>query len=324
MRLLFVAALCAGRLLNAALPEYLPPDTKVLVGFSLRGLIDAPLFSGLADAKTTAAGFLAGSPLAGIDPLKDIDGLIIASTGQGENAPSLLVIRGRFATKLLPPETPPYKGVPVYEDQKKANGTVALLDNNTLLAGDATLVRAAIDRRGQASQLSSALVERVQALETRYDLWGLGELPPGFAARTSPTAPAEIQAIDRFEFGASLRHGLELAGQIHVRTPEDAEKMAQSLKLLEMMLQMQQTSSSGIKFDLKSDNGTFRFSLTISEEELTKGLASQKANFGPAQKWDGAPAQPPKSVMITVSPAPGSVVKNDRGDAVTVTLPRKD
>jgi hypothetical protein len=320
--LLLYAAAITANLAHAALPDFLPPETKVVFGFSLRGLIDSPLIAGLKDAKISTATLMAGSPLAKVDPLKDIDDVIIATTGEGQNPPTLIVAHGRFPSDLMPPGGKIYGGVPIFEDAKTSNGSFALLDSGTLLGGDLAMVHAAIDRRGMASSLAPALIERIQSLESRYDFWGLGDLPKGMPATAGSAAPAELQAIDHFEFGASLRHGLDLGGQIHVRSTKDAEKMMQMIQFLAAMMKAQ-PSNTGTKFDLQSDHDTIKFSLSISEEELKKGIAAQKANLASAF-FSGMKSAAPKPVVITTSPTPGSIVKNERGDAVTVTLPRRD
>jgi hypothetical protein len=302
MRLLLLVALTAGRLVHAAVPEFLPPDSKVVVSISLRGLMDSPILKSVGDARGMSAQYLTGTPLAGIDITKDLDDLIIASTGEGEKAPALMVLHGRFPQGTLP------AGI-IQKDPKTPNSSYALLDPNTLIGGDINLVKAAMNSRGTPSKLAPALAERIAALDGRYDLWAVGEVPKGIHS-TAATSP-EIEAIDRFEFGASLRKGLELAAQIHVRTSKDAEKLMQTLKFVEMMIAMQpKTGASQTKVDLKSTENTISLSLFIPEEELKKSIEAQKG------QWMSTAVPKPQ-------PTPGSIVKNERGDAVMVTLPRK-
>jgi hypothetical protein len=301
----------------AALPDYLPPDTKVVIGFSLRGIIDSPLIASLGDPKTTTSSFLAGSPLAALDPLKDIDDLIVATTGEGDKAPSLLVLRGRFGPQLLPAGASVYHGVPILEDTKTPNGTVALLDAGTLLAGDLKLVHAAIDRRGTASGISAALMERVGVLEGRFDLWGVGEVPKGVAPPAG--TPTELQSIDRFEFGVALRHGLEINIQAHMRSAKETEKMMQSVQLLQMMLQGQ-PSAGGTKFDLKAEHDTVKLAIFVPEEDLKKGIEAQKAKAVAAIK--DTTVRVTGGTVTQVAPSTGAVVKNPNGDTTTVKLPR--
>jgi hypothetical protein len=311
MRYLLFAALTVTT--YAAVPDYVPPGTKVVVGINIRALVDSPILKNIGDARTMTAqplpglaGMPGGLPFAGLDITKDLDDLIIASTGESEKAPTLVVAHGRFPSAMKPGDT------------------YALLDPNTLIGGDAASVKAAMS--GRRSGLSPALAARVAALDGRYDIWAVGEVPKGLNSSAAPSP--ELQAIDRFDFGASLRNGLDLAAQVHVRTSKDAEKIVQMAKLLEMMIAMQpKTGPSGVKFDLKSDANTISLAMYIPEDELMKGIEAQKSRFAQTAVQSGAPRAaaapsgpepipPPKNIA-----APGTMIKNDRGDVVTFTLP---
>src|ERR1700704_6402211 len=79
------------------LPDFIPPGTNLVIGFSLRGLTDSPFVKAFAgDAKVMSADYLKGSPLAGLDPLKDLDDVIVATAGEGDKSPTLIILRGRF------------------------------------------------------------------------------------------------------------------------------------------------------------------------------------------------------------------------------------
>lgn len=312
----------ASQAAERVLPDFIPPGTNLVLGFSLRGLADSELVKAYAGAaKIMSTDYLKGSPLAGLDPFKDIDDVIVAVAGEGEKAPALVVLRGRFNVEKLAAGAERYHDVPIFKDAKNAGGILALLDTSTAIAGDPAQVQAAIDRRGKGARPAEALVERVQALQSRFDIWGVGDVPKGIIP-AGATAP-ELQAIDRFEFGASLRHGLELTGQIHARSSKDTEKMMASLQLLAAMMKLQAPPSTGAKFDLQSDQENVKLSIFIPEEELKKGIQAQQANFASSIKSE-AKAEAPKPIVAparsSLTPKPG-VVKNERGDAVTLTLP---
>ena len=316
MRALSVLALLAARLASAAVPDFLPPDTKIVIGISLRGLLDSPLVKGIAaGGKMTTKAMFAGSPLAAIDPLKDVDDVIIASTGAGNNPPALLVARGRFGDKLLPADAKTYNGVAIFEDAKTPNASFALFDPGTLVAGDLKLLHAAIDQRGQSSALPQALTARIAELEGRFDAWGAGEIPQGL----------ETSAIDRFDFGVSMRKGLEVTGQMHVRSTKDAEKLMEMVRFFEAMFAAGQkkAAASGVKFDLRSEHQTVKLSLYVPEEELKKSIDAQKTNLLTAFMGQAMGATPAKPVAIVAPPAPGRITTDQRGDTVNVTLPRK-
>jgi hypothetical protein len=171
----------------------------------------------------------------------------------------------------------------------------------------------------------------VAALESRYDVWAVGEVPQGL--HSSMAASPEIQAIDRFEVGASLRSGLDLAAQIHMRDSKETEKLVQTLKLLELMIAMQPSANNGTRFNLKSDQSTISLDLFIPEEELRKSIEQQKTRFASSAMPQGAPGAAPVLPFAAASPAaipapkniapPGTVVSDTKGNTVTITLPRK-
>ena len=90
----------------------------------------------------------------GFDPTRDLKEVLIASTGQGQNAPTLILARGNFDIAKLsafaftsgrPPIV--YEGVPILTHPSKSSGAMALLDSTTVIGGDLDQVRAAIRRR---------------------------------------------------------------------------------------------------------------------------------------------------------------------------------
>jgi hypothetical protein len=287
-----------------------------VIGVNVRQLVDSPIVKDFAkDITSMAAELSAGNPLAGLNPLKDIDELILTTTGEGDKSPALGVVRGRFDAATLIPGGKEYKGVPIQDDPKQPSGTVALLDANTLIAGDPAQVRAAIDRRDRTTPLDPALAKRVQAMQSKYDIWGVGDLPKGIQASSAKDkVPAAFQAIDRFEFGLSLREGLDLTGQIHVRSAKEAEQMMQTMKFLEMMVRAQPHTSSKSKFDLHTGKDTLQLAIFIPEDELKKTIETQKANFAMSRKTETKPAPPLEPV----------IVKRENGDTMMVTLGRKN
>jgi hypothetical protein len=307
-------ALAAARLVLAAdfaVQEYLPPDTKVVMGLRMRALTESPLFQQAGDdAKTLKESWAKLSLFAGLDPLHDIDEVLLTSAADRENAPALLVVRGRFNLEKLSAGAQRYHGVAMVGLQEKnAKSVVGLLDAGTALVGEVPTVRAAIDRRGRPVVYDGALLARVASLRERFDIWGTGERPQGFVAPGGQSE--ELGSIDRFEFGIRITHGLELGGEIHARSQKDVEKLAGSLALFQMMAKAQ---SNTAKFDVKVEENTLRISLAVSEEELKKAIAAQRARTtvtpGPP-RITGQPADPARPQVTTP------------GGTSVVTLPGK-
>ena len=313
---LSAGALCAA---DAAITGFLPPGTKIVLGVRVRSLADSPFAKGImTQAHAAGADWLKMAAALGFDPLRDLDEVLIATSGEGQNPPSLLVAIGRFDVARLSEGAQRYHDVPILGGAKPTDPVVAILDANTALAGDRPMVLAAIDRGGAASEAApdAALAARIDALHGRYDVWGVGDRPEGFVSSPQTTA---VDGIDRFQFGMSIHQGLEMAAEVHARSPQDAEKLSASLGLLSAMLKAQQPAG-GAKFDLQADNGTFKLAIAIPEEELKKAMEAQSGML--AQMLGGGTMAP--ATRLAPGPAPRTTpppVLDKAGNTVVLTLP---
>ena len=286
---------------DTVLPELVPPDTKLVIGVQLRRILDSPFGKSV----SAEAGPLAGAKFGGVDPLKDIDRVFLASSGADQKSPSLIVLTGRFHAQ---PGTS-YHGVTVSAVPGHDDQVFAILDGATALAGDAGLVHAAIDRRGKGASAPSQLLARLEAVSARYDFWGIGEhLPPG-------GQNGQMDSVDGFSFGAALRQGLDLSGEVHLRSAADVAKMTPTLKMVEAMIQ---SPSSATKFHFESQDGTLKVTLQVPEAELKKGLEAQKtflasAIAGQMRTIKPQPAERPR--------AEAKIVTDAQGNTLSITLP---
>jgi hypothetical protein len=346
-RFAFAALLVSGRMATAAsgpVPDFVPPATRAVIGFHLRSVIDSALVQGLgADLfKNAGASWTASTPIPGIDPLKDLDEVVIASTMEGDHPPSLVICRGRFAVEEIGKGAEVYKGVPIRKVQD--GDAIALLDASTIVAGSMKDVRAAIDRReSPTAGLNAELVRRAGELSGRYAIWGVGTLPADFHPPAG--GPEALNSLDRFDFGVALSHGLELAATLHVRKPEDAQKLSAAMQFVEMMSKAQ-PDNNGTKIETHVENGTLTVALEVSEEALKKGLEQQHTMIAQAianaqtqaqkQAKTGMPARPvaqpsavasPGNPLSVYSPAAPSketkIISDQEGVSVKVTLPGK-
>jgi hypothetical protein len=123
----------------------------VVIGLRVRNLIDALAAQGIGkEAQTQVSNLLAQTPLAGFDPFHDVDEILLASTGEGQNPPSLVVMTGRFDAAAFTSQGKRDGDAIIVEGRKGATQATALVDANTMLIGDLALVRAALDRGGKS------------------------------------------------------------------------------------------------------------------------------------------------------------------------------
>lgn len=319
---------------DGPVPGFVPPGTRAVLGFHLRTIIDSSLVQSLgADLfKNAGAKLNASSIFPGVNPLKDLDEVIIASTMEGDHPPSLVICRGRFQLNQLPKGTQRYHGVPIKEIQD--GDGFALLDTGTLIGGSMKDLRAAIDRRDQHSAgLDPALAEQAGQLSARYAIWGAGRLPQDFHPPAG--GPEALKTLDRFDFGVGLSNGLQLAANIHMRSPEDLQKFAATVQMFEMMAKAH-PDASGAKIDTHIENGTLTLSLAVPEEALKKAVAQQRGAIAqalaqangkrltssePSARADGAAG--PAAAPANASPASREtrIVTDQEGSSVQVTLP---
>ena len=291
-----------------------------MIGIRVRSIIDLlDSQSFAAEWRTAGARLMDRSPLAGFNPLKDLAEVLIASSGEGDNPPVLIVLRGRFDVDRLASSARRYHGTPLVEDGKQA-GVIAILDSSTAIAGDRPLVLAAIDRRASGGGVEASLAARIEPLRTRYAIWGIGDRlndPPVHTAQPGP-----MDSLDQFEFGVDLAHGLDLNAKLHVRSPEDAGKMASVLVLAETMLKNSQPSAAGAKVEMHTEGGWLTLSLSIPPEALNKAIQDQRAAIQSALLSRlGGPK--PAAVAAPSAPAPSKAPAMPSADTRVILLPGK-
>jgi hypothetical protein len=330
------SAFAAQAATDAAIPSYLPPDTQVVIGVRVRGLVDSSLFKKIpTDFSGVNVEWTKLASSMGFDPLRDLDDVLIATNARGQDAPALIVAHGRFENLQLPSRGPMYHGIAINQG-KGANGGMALLDGNTALLGDPAMIRRAIDRRGAASQLDPAMVAILNSLRVSYDIWGYGHIPPGLVP---PNANAQgLDSIDRFQFGLRLSNGLVVEATLHTRTSQDGEKLVASARMLEAMVKMQQPSASAGKLDIRTENNQVHVALSVPEEALLKAMEMRRSAgmANSARTGSGATGVSISGTMtrpatgdsgVTIVGGEGSsqplIHSAPNGDTVVVTLPGK-
>ncbi len=292
-----------------AIPGFLPQDTKVVIGVGVRAIVASPisksLVSGMA-GNVNAADLLKLTAAAGFNPLADVDDVLIATNGKGENPPALIVAHGRF-DRIQVEGGSMYHGVQIHVAGDKKDSAWAVLDPATAVAGDPALVRRAIDRRTAASQLDPAVMTILNALRTQYDIWGYGQVNPAML----PDAAKQqgLDAVDRFQFGVNVSSGLQLSATLHMRSNEDGEKLAAGARLLEAMVRAQQPSMGKTQLDIRTENQMVKIALSVPQEEIDKAIEARMhpGSVAPAR------AQAP--------PRPAGIQKRADGDTMVLTLP---
>jgi hypothetical protein len=207
---------CRGRV-DSAWTAFVPPDTMALAGIRLDQLRETPVYRKLA-AQHRIPRFDEFRNDTGIDPERDIRELLLAYDGQN----ALWIARGAFRMK---------------EPGSPGNGTTAVIDTSTALAGPAPVVRAAIDRyRTGRSGAPGSLLARVEALPGDPQIWavtsGWTGLRPDTLRQMGNAANLDrvLRSADNTTLTADLRVGLHAAMAAECRTEPDARNLSAELR----------------------------------------------------------------------------------------------
>ena len=309
MQIRWILLLCATARLAVAGDQALdlaPPNTKAMFGIRVSQLTHSALFQTVAEQKSALVEEWSKlEALVGFDPLRDIDEVVIAAPDDDHKSQGLVILRGRFNEEKMAAGAARYRGVPMIGGGGNTS-VIALLDGETAIAGDRPVVRAAIDRRGNASVLPPALAARVQVLREHFDVWGYGETTGALA----PTSVGkEWDSLDRFEFGALLSDGFELAAELHSRRPQDAEKLAASIGSITALMGAAGPKAPKTKLEVK--DGSVRFSVAIAAEDLKRMIAERKsAGWESTTLANGAPVKSGPPVIIGMEKSGEQPVKS--------------
>lgn len=319
LRHMFASILLAAPLALAAdnsLLQLAPAGSKFIVGARLEGM--RPLMQkALAEAKSSGNQLDMVMAMVGFDPTHDLDEVMIAITGTGQNPPTLFAARGHFAALRQ------------RMGGQKTSVQFRFLDDSTVVGGDAALVKAAIVRAGAGSL--RGLAAQAAEFSRQYDIYGVGS--PGPA---SPGTPDLAQQVDRIQFGVRIREGIDMTGELASKSPEAAQAMAM---ILQGALAAQQKNQEFIKrLEVAVDGSILRVSFRLSQEELERAVR-QNANMAALQQAvPGGMAARPAALRATpvssvaaepevqnsrVPAGAALVITGSESDGGTVVVPRK-
>ncbi|MGH9667161.1 MAG: hypothetical protein ACRD9L_22280, partial [Bryobacteraceae bacterium] len=183
--LLATAASCAA--VDASLLDLVMPDAKVVSGIHVDQTKATPfgryVLSRMQTGDQDLRKFMDQT---GFDPRRDLNEILVASTGTEGASHTLILGRGAFdaarmtsAAKQAGATLIRYHGIDILQHKEHdTDGGIALLDGGTAVIGDLASVQAAIDRRNSGSASPVALADKVRKVSTANDVWFLTLGPP--------------------------------------------------------------------------------------------------------------------------------------------------
>ena len=296
-------------------------DSGLVLGIEWRRVIKSPVGASLVEQ-------IEKSPLAQMPAfqsfqdvlLHDVDSVTISVPSAGlnpgvEQPPVLVIVKGRFETahlrSLLAKKGQPVEKyntvellVPPDSAPKSKPGVtrIALLDGNTIIAGDRAQVRAAIDRIKHGGSARAGMPEGAKELAAANDLWMIFNIPPD-AMKDAPPAMAQmLSGVKSAELGVSFGDGIAM--EMNFRTKDDAaaQSLAQGMQGLLSLAALSQDESS------KNSLETLKKIQITPEGPLVKlELALDKAEFEKVMlERQTAPYRPDRLHATPAPAAPGT------------------
>lgn len=240
----------------------------------------------------------------GFDPRRDLQDVVFASAGpragseDGRRQGSFAILaRGTFdqerieaTAKTKGAVVQVFQGVELIVNKSSGEPTaLAFPDTGVAVLADLTTLRQIIANRGTPTVLDPALQTKIDAVGSRNDLWFASLTGGGFLARhirqesrqEGETQPLQQQAqvlkgVTQSSGGIRLGAVNEITFDAITRTPQDATSLADIVRFLASMVQMQRekdaragiVASSLDGMQLETSGNTMHVTISMPEKSL--------------------------------------------------------
>lgn len=235
-------------------------------------------------------GFSEFIDLTGFDPRRDLREVVFASLSTSSRT-GMFAARGSFdipkvlsAARSKGAQTLVYQGANIVSGKDDTgNGWIAFLDGATVIGGEETAVRAALDRREAAAKLSVDLAAKLTDLSRKYDAW-MYTLSPGASFGQIADPKADVRkgvraASGGVKFGANI----VIAGEAVARSDKDAVALQDVIRFLAGMVQFKSEEHSAAQvatllesLQVSTNANLVSVSLNIPQAQLEKMLEDSK------------------------------------------------
>ncbi len=240
-----------GVTLDPGLAALLPANATTLVGVEVERLKATPAWRRFEEQHARDSHFEEFVQETGFDPRRDVQELLVASTGEKQ---FLAAARGVFDVSALGRKlreknatVESYRGFELFGPPAKAErqpqdpGRFCFLDTRTALAGSRSEVLAALDRKagGGASLASNqALLARAQQIGGTHQVWVVSDNPCQIVRRNFPgrrdgqasNFARIFQSMKTTTFALDLTQGLDLRAAGVCGSAQDAKALADAVR----------------------------------------------------------------------------------------------
>jgi len=233
--------------------------------------------------------------LTGFDPTQDVIETLAASNGTPQTG--ILLVRGSFdAARILAAAatlgngvTEQYQGFTIIEDSNKAHG-FAFPSSSVAVGGDVADVKAALSRVASPSTLPSALLSQINQWSGSQDAWAISTVPLSSLQHGGPNPATNIpgmngkgafQAIQAAAGGVKFGTNDVVTAQATADNAQDAQSMADALKFLASMAQMQASKEPAVaalmqSLQISASGTILNVSVSLPEATLEQLIGSHK------------------------------------------------
>ena len=225
----------------------------------------------------------------GFDPTQDVSETLAASNGTSNTG--LVLARGTFdPSKFAAAATQDqavletYNGVTIIEGPNKEFG-LAFPNSSIAVAGDLADVKAALDRVASPSVLPASLVVQINQWSGSEDAWAISTVPLSTFHKSAAPAKASaaavpglngqgvFQAIQSAAGGVKFGTNDVITAQAQADNAQDAQSMADALKLLASMAALQASKEPALaavaqSLQVTASGTALNVSLSIPESTL--------------------------------------------------------
>jgi hypothetical protein len=280
------------------------PDAKVVTGIQVSQSQASPFGQYVLSQMQLGTNFDKLATAIGFDPRRDLQEIVAAAAdvqapSQGsEQAPTgLIMARGAFqpakiaaVASLAGVAVSTYKGFEILGNSSAGgkNNGVVFLDSSTVATGDIPSLKAMLDRRVSGAVFSGPLAQKAYDASAANDAWFATATPSAFLAGKLPGLSANgpsagglnpvmlLQSVIATSGGVKFAaSGVTASVEAVTNTSQDAQALADVLRFLTSMVQMNRNSNpGGSKVASLADSATF--TATGPVMHLTVSLPEQQ------------------------------------------------
>ncbi|MBI4910192.1 MAG: hypothetical protein HY820_41625 [Acidobacteria bacterium] len=300
------------------------PDAKLLIGLDWRRILESPL--GPAVLRQVQQGV---HPLLGfLESIENLDRMMVSSPGSddGGKAPMLVVGEGRFALAKIRAMAKSDGAISKrYNDVELLvppnAGTLdlhfALLDSQTILFGDGTSVKQAIDRwqRGEGGHDRNPSFARAQTLSNTQQAWAVIREPNESLASLGIAGSTLAEQTEFIEVGLSFNQTFNASLWIKAVSEEGAQLLSTGLPALLQMAAVTYTNQPSLtqlarRLKVTTEQTYLKMGFSIDSKLMEQSIAEFRAASQPkAAPQTAARLEAPTAAQLQSASQPTTPVR---------------